>query len=200
MNFLNVFYLFVIYSFLGWVIETTFVSIKQKHPVNIGFLDGPFSPIYGFGALLIIFFVSPFQNNLFFLFIFSIITASILEYLTSFIFEKIFNVTWWNYSKEPLNLHGRICLEASLYWGLLSVLLLIFIHPKVIPLVTFFSHKVGLTGIVIFLIYFLIDATNTFQSLFKFKKNLNLNLDFNANLNKKITRLINSFPNLKPKN
>lgn len=200
MNFLNIFYLFVLYSFFGWVIETTYVSIKQKHLVNIGFLDGPFSPIYGFGAISIVLIVFPFQNNLLLFFSISLITASILEYLTSYLFEKIFNVNWWNYSKEPFNLHGRVCLEASLYWGFLSVLLLIFIHPKVFPFATYLSNNIGQIGITVFLIYFLIDATNTFQSLLKFKKGLVLDLNFGVNLNKKITRLINSFPNLKPKN
>lgn len=199
MTFLEIFYLFVFYSFFGWLSETIIVSIQQKHLANTGFLDGPFSPIYGFGALAIIFFVFPFRNNFPLFFIVSIIVASVIEYLTSYIFEKIFKVTWWNYDKEFLNINGRICLETSLYWGVLSVLLLSLVHPKIINLASFLSTHIGFYGLIIFSIYFIIDATNTFHSLFKFRKILSKNIEFNTQLNKKIVRLIDSFPNLSSK-
>ena len=199
MTFLEIFYLFVFYSFFGWLSETIIVSIQQKHFANTGFLDGPFSPIYGFGALAIIFLVFPFKNNLLLFFVMSIIISSVLEYLTSYFFEKIFKVSWWNYCQEYLNLNGRICLETSLYWGILSVVLLIFVHPFIFPASQFLSIHIGYYGFGFFLIYFLIDTTNTFHSLFKFRKIISKNIQFNTQLNKKIIRLINSFPNLSSK-
>jgi uncharacterized membrane protein len=196
MGFLFIFYSFVFYSFLGWLIETTFVSINQKRFVNIGFLDGPFSPIYGFGALFIIFLISPLKSNLPLFFIMSAVITSILEYLTSYFFEKIFKITWWNYSKEPFNLHGRICLGTFLSWGFLSTLVFVFIHPNITPFINFFSNRVGFLGFIIFLIYFIIDATNTFSSIFKLKKILIKSINFNIKNNKRITRIIKSFPNI----
>lgn len=200
MSLLDIFYLFIFYSFFGWVIETIFVSIKRRHFANIGFLDGPFSPIYGFGALIVIFFVFPFRDNPFLFFSLSIITTSILEYLTSFIFEKMFKITWWNYSQEPFNFHGRICLEASLYWGVLSMVVLTFVHPIVLLITQFISLKIGYIGIIIFIIYFIIDTTDTTISIFKLKKILTQPIKLKPDLNKRVTRLINSFPNLKPRN
>lgn len=199
MTFIEIFYLFIFYSFFGWLSETIIVSIQQKHLANTGFLDGPFSPLYGFGALAIIFLVFPFKNNLLLFFVMSMIIASVLEYLTSYIFEKIFKVSWWNYCREPFNLNGRICLETSLYWGILSVFLLIFVHPLVFPMSQLFSNHLGYYGLILFSIYFIIDATNTFHSLFKFRKILVSNLKFDALLSKKITRLLDSFPNLSSK-
>jgi len=197
MLFFDTFYLFIFYSLFGWCIETIYVSLKNGHFVNIGFLDGPFSPIYGFGALIIILFVSPFKFNFLVFFIMAIIITSFIEYLTSYFLEKIFKISWWNYSAEPFNLNGRICLGTSLCWGILSVLILTFIHPNIIFLMNFISQNIGFFGVVIFLIYFIIDATNTFSSLIKLKKIISQHLDIK--INPKITRLINSFPNFKSK-
>jgi len=199
MTFLNIFYSFILYSFLGWITETTFVSINRKQFVNMGFLDGPFSPIYGSGALAVILLVFPFRHNFFIFFTMSIVVASIIEYITSLFFEKIFNITWWDYSDKPLNIQGRICLEYSFYWGILSALVLTFIHPRIIPFVNFLSEYIGLIGIIIFAIYFIIDATDTFKDLLKLKKTISQKISRRIISNKKIYRLINSFPDFKSK-
>jgi uncharacterized membrane protein len=199
MTFLNFFYFFIFYSFLGWLVETLSCSIEQGHFVDRGFLDGPFCPIYGFGALAIILFVFPFHQHIFLFFITSIIVASIIEYFTSLFFEKLFKVTWWDYSNKPFNLQGRICLENSIYWGILSILVLTFIHPSIINLTNFLSNHLGLVGIIIFMIYFIIDATNTFHVLLEFKQIISKKISQNIHLHKKIARLTKSFPNFKPK-
>jgi len=199
MTFLNIFYFFILYSFLGWITETTFVSIGQKQFINMGFLDGPFSPIYGSGALAIILLIFPFHFNFFLFFIMSIIITSIIEFITSFFFEKFFNITWWDYSDKPFNIQGRICLEYSFYWGILSALVLTFIHPHVIPLVGFLSEYIGLIGVFIFMAYFIIDATDTFNDLLQFKKIISQKISRRIGLNKKITRLIKAFPNFSSK-
>ena len=171
MSFIDIFYIFIFYSFLGWALETTFVSLRQRRFSNTGLLDGPFSPIYGFGTLLIIFFVSPFQSNLLYFLTAAIIITSIFEYFSSLFFEKVFKINWWNYSKQPFNLHGRICLETSLYWGFLAILVLTFIHPKAQLLVAAIPHNLGYYGLVLLIFYFFIDISNSFQAIFKFKSN-----------------------------
>lgn len=188
MNFLNIFYSFVIYSFFGWLVETIFVSLKRKQFVNMGFLDGPLSPIYGFGALTLIFLVFPFRFNILLFFIISIILTSIIEYITSLFFEKTFHIVWWNYSKEPFNINGRVCLKNSLYWGLLSIITLLFIHPSIRPLIYFLSKNLNVFGIFLFIIFFLIDATDTFKNLLKLRKNHSIR-------NPKLLRLFKAFPN-----
>ena len=199
MTFINIFYLFIFYSFLGWITETTFVSINRKQFVNMGFLDGPFSPIYGSGALAIILLIFPFRHNFFLFFTMSIIVASIIEYITSLFFEKFFNITWWDYSDKPFNIQGRICLEYSFYWGILSALVLTFIHPRIIPFINFLSEYIGLIGIVIFAIYFIIDATDTLKNLLQLKKTISQKISRRIGFSKKIYRLINSFPDFKSK-
>ncbi|KUK10184.1 MAG: hypothetical protein XD50_1550 [Clostridia bacterium 41_269] len=118
--------LFVIYSFLGWTIETFFKSVRAKRFINSGFLSGPFCPVYGFGALLVLqsrqlvdgaaSIVDPTTRTVVSI-ILAIMGTSTLEYLTGMLLEKIFNRKWWDYSRERFNLQGRICLKYSVYWG-----------------------------------------------------------------------------------
>ena len=111
--------LFVIYSFLGWFYESFICSkIFQKKFINRGFLLGPYCPIYGTGAVLCnIVFSTPQDSNVFVIFISCAVGACIIEYITSYIMEKLFNTRWWDYSKLPFNLNGRICLYGALVFG-----------------------------------------------------------------------------------
>ena len=121
---------FFLYSLLGWIYETTLCSISQRKFVNRGFLNGPYCPIYGAGALLVILLFGK-MTNPFELFICSAVVTCALEYLTSYGMEKLFHAKWWDYSSRRFNLHGRICLEGAFVFGLLSVLVVQFLHPFV---------------------------------------------------------------------
>ena len=123
--FLNYFLLFIIYSFLGWLIEIIVCSISEKHFTPRGFLIGPYCPIYGFASIIMITLLNKYFNDPLIVFILSAIIASVLEYFTSYIMEKIFNARWWDYSDRKLNINGRICLENSVLsiGKLLSLLL-----------------------------------------------------------------------------
>ena len=101
--------LFITYSIIGWVIEEIDILILQKKVVNRGFLIGPYCPIYGFGSLFIILFLNKYLDDPIVLFFMTMISCGILEYLTSFIMEKIFKTRWWDYSDEKFNINGRIC-------------------------------------------------------------------------------------------
>ncbi|MDG3375083.1 hypothetical protein P5D95_26830, partial [Vibrio parahaemolyticus] len=116
-EFIRVVLLFFIYSFVGWLWETVYCSIKAKHFVYRGFLVGPITPIYGFGILGVLYFIEPFQSNLVLLYVLSTVLVTILEYLTSFGLEKLFHATWWDYHDVPLNINGRVALPVSLFWG-----------------------------------------------------------------------------------
>ena len=152
---------FTIYSFLGWVCESTYCSIGQKKLVNRGFLNGPFCPIYGFGALLVISILSPFVNNIPVLFIASIIVTSTLEYITSYVLEKIFHMSWWDYSTYKYNINGRVCLQNSLMFGLLSLFVMLVIHPAIDDFVASINTKVAFALSVLFATYFIVDTIIT---------------------------------------
>lgn len=129
----------IIYSFLGWLWETSFVSLKQGRFVNRGFIVGPFCTIYGCGAVMVYLILLPIQNNLLYLYIGGIIVPTILEYFTAVLMESIFHTSWWDYSDKKFNFQGRICLSASLGWGIFTVALFRVLHPVVCDFVALYT-------------------------------------------------------------
>ncbi len=126
----KLFLLFLIYSILGWVVEVVYVFIRTKRLENRGFFYMPIVPIYGFGALLIIYGLDSINNPIN-LFITAFILTTILEYFTSFIMEYLFDMHWWDYSDEFLNINGRVCLLNSSLFGLLSVFVISVLNPVI---------------------------------------------------------------------
>ncbi|WP_303863990.1 putative ABC transporter permease [Alkalibaculum bacchi] len=131
MDWTVIFLFWFIYSFLGWIVETLYCSIRQGSFADRGFLSGPICPIYGVGSIYVIFLVDPYVKTLGGLFLLSMVTTSILEYITSYIMEKLFAMRWWDYSERKFNINGRVCLENSIYFGILSILLINWIHPYI---------------------------------------------------------------------
>ena len=121
---------FLLYSFVGWVYESLLYTIKQKRFINRGFLNGPYCPIYGTGAVLNLLILGRITNP-FLLFFAGSFADCALEYLTSWGMEQLFHARWWDYRKYPFNLNGRICLYGALVFGAFSVLLVLVIHPLV---------------------------------------------------------------------
>ena len=101
------FILFIIYSFIGWLMEVTNCLWEKHRFINRGFLIGPICPIYGVGSVLLITLLTRYSDNLLRLFLHAIIICSLLEYFTSFIMEKIFHARWWDYSKKKYNLNDQ---------------------------------------------------------------------------------------------
>ena len=120
---------FLIYSILGWVMESVFRSVMEKRMINTGFLKGPICPIYGFGAIIMITILKNLENNIILLFITSLIILTAWEYIVGVLLEKIFHTKYWDYSDHKINFQGRICLSNSIYWGILGVVFVKFIHP-----------------------------------------------------------------------
>ena len=127
---------FIIYSFIGWLMEVVLKSKDEHKFVNRGFLIGPICPIYGFGVLLIILLVGNSKSDLLAVFLKSILVCSVLEYFTSYFMEKLFHARWWDYSKNKYNINGRICLETMLPFGILSTIVIYVVHPLVIKFVS----------------------------------------------------------------
>lgn len=120
---------FLWYSFLGWGIETAYCSLKARRFVYRGFLAGPICPIYGAGALMMILFLAPLQDYPVLLYLIACVVMSAWEYLVAWVLETTTHVKYWDYSHIPLNLHGRICLTVSLWWGVLANVALRLLHP-----------------------------------------------------------------------
>ena len=168
---------FIIYSFIGWLLESILKSFLQKKFVNSGFINGPFCPIYGFGAIIMYLFLDVFKNNYILLFVMSFIVLSIWEYVVGILLEKIFKTQYWDYSNNRFNIQGRVCLLNSIYWGILGVIFTLFLHPVVIDLVNKIPNNI-LTIIELILgAYLIIDivisiikATNLNIRLIKLEK------------------------------
>ena len=122
---------FFIYSFIGWVWGCCFVSVRKRRWVNRGFMYGPMLPIYGFGALAVLISTIRVRDSIPLIFLFGMVGATLLEYVTGAVMERLFNVKYWDYSNQKFNLNGYICLTSSLGWGLFSVLLVKFVHVPI---------------------------------------------------------------------
>lgn len=148
---------FIIYSFFGWVWETAYVSLKQGRYVNRGFINGPLCTIYGCGAIAVYLILQPFADNILLLFLGGIVVATILEYLTAVLMENIFHTSWWDYSDKHFNFQGRICLGASLGWGVFTVILFRILHPMVEDIVVLYPVYAGEVGVCVVAAVYLAD-------------------------------------------
>lgn len=126
---------FIIYSFLGWIMESIVRSVCEKKIINTGFLIGPFCPIYGIGAIILFLFLDKFENKILSLFFVAIIVLTTWEYIVGVLLEKLFNTKYWDYSEQKFNFQGRICLVNSICWGVLGVIFVEYIHPFIQSLI-----------------------------------------------------------------
>lgn len=163
MNLEVYFLVFIIYAILGWIVESIYASIKQKKFVNRGFLIGPWLPIYGWGALIMTTFLDKYMNDPLALFIMAIIVCSILEYITSYILEKVFKARWWDYSDLKYNINGRICLETMIPFGVLALLVMYIIDPFIMGVINSFSHTFLVIIAIILFILFSVDNIISFK-------------------------------------
>ncbi len=207
-TFLYYFFIFIIYTFLGWVLEVAFIFIKTKRFVNRGFLIGPACPIYGFGALIMMFYLTQYKDEPFTVFIMGAFICSTLEYITSYIMEKIFKARWWDYSDKKFNVNGRICLTYAFLFGLCGVIMICFTNPIIIYLLNLIPENIMVIISSSFLIIFITDVLVSFNIISKFKTTaLNIAKDSTEEINKKVIetiknkvlqkRIVKAFPSLK---
>lgn len=163
---------FMLYSFLGWICEVVYCSIPAKKIVNRGFLAGPYCPIYGFGALIILFLLHPFKVNPPLLFVFAVIATTLLEYVTSWAMEALFGIRWWDYSNKKYNLNGRIYMQNSLIFGALGVILTYLVHPLTLQLVLGISSEYKRVIASLLLAAVAIDLITTLNTLVKLNERL----------------------------
>ena len=151
---------FFIFSFLGYISEVLYCSIGERRFINRGFLKGPIIPIYGFGGLVILLFLSPLKDlklGYIYIFLSSMAVASVIEYIGSWLLERIFKVKLWDYSSHRFNIKGRVCLKNSMLFGLMGVLMVKYIEGPVYSFVTSFSISTQRIVSIILLSLFSID-------------------------------------------
>ncbi|MDD3402534.1 MAG: hypothetical protein PHQ72_04135 [Hespellia sp.] len=163
---------FFIYGILGWCTEVGYAGVKQGKFVNRGFLNGPICPIYGVGICIVVTLLTPLKDNLILLYITSTILVTILEGVTGYAMDKIFHNKWWDYSNQPLNIGGYVCLVFSLVWGVACVFVVDFIHPLIAMLVEHIPFIVLVIALVIFSIALFADLYVTSAAIFKLNKRL----------------------------
>lgn len=150
------FLLFMAYSCIGWCIEVLHGLYKRKKFSNRGFLIGPICPIYGCGATMLTLFFGTLEN-VFVIFAVSVVASAILEYVTSYIMEKLFRVRWWDYSNVPFNIRGRICLANLVYFGLFGIIIIRITNPILFGIIGAMSPVTRVIAAVIIFTVFLLD-------------------------------------------
>ena len=203
------FLLFITYSILGWIIEVVGKFIELKRFVNRGFLIGPWCSIYGFGAILITLLLQKFTFNIAVLFVMSILVCGILEYLTSYLMEKLFKARWWDYSDRRFNINGRICLETMVPFGLLGCLLMYVINPFISGIISNVPKNILNPIAIVLFILFVMDNIASYSIITKLHLHTNkIVMDNTEEITKKVReyvsnhskfgkRLMKSYPNLK---
>ena len=205
--------IFYFYSFIGWAQEVLQSVAKFKKFINRGFLIGPICPVYGFGSVMITFFLKKYIDQPFFVFLTAIFICCTLEYFTSYILEKLFKARWWDYSHMKFNINGRICLECGLGFGLGAMAILYVINPYIIDPI--FKHTdIELLTFITYIILTIqvIDTVVSFSFISKLK---NISNSIKSDNTEVITRevksmleastrpyrrLLESFPNMQINN
>lgn len=177
---------FIIYSFIGYIVETLFALINYNVlESRKSFLYGPFCAIYGLGAVIFILTLRYFNKNNYKLFFCGCLIGAITEYIISFLGEVLFDARWWDYSEKFLNINGRICLMYSIFWGILTLLLIKVINPKVDKLINFVKSKFNIntlkiivtTGSIFMIVNFIVSSIA--MNLFLMRMSVENDLDIN---------------------
>ena len=165
-------WLFFIYAFLGWCTEVSYAALKSGRFVNRGFLNGPVCPVYGCGAVIVLWVLEPLRGNLLLLFLGSVALTSLLEWLTGFVLERLFHQRWWDYSQEPFNLNGYICLRFSIAWGLACLFVVKLVHPSVLWCIRTIPHPVGVGLLILCSVTMAVDVAATVRTIARINRQL----------------------------
>lgn len=210
MRLTEMFLLFIIYAFLGWIVEIINNVVVFKKFVNRGFLIGPYCPIYGVGGLIATIFLTKYKESIIVLFVMSMFLFALLEYFTSYLMEKLFKARWWDYTDYRFNINGRICLETLIPFGLLGCFAIYVVNPIIFSIFNMTNIVfLRIIALVIFII-FIIDFTVSLKIINSFKDTAVkfLKKDNTEEITKKVKeillsksvwtkRLIESFPKVK---
>jgi uncharacterized membrane protein len=153
-------FIFFIYSFFGWLIEVCLKFIDFHRFVNRGFLVGPYCPVYGLGAVLIVTFTNGFSkkdHSRALIFLISLLLCGLVEYLVSYFLEKRYKARWWDYSTKPMNLNGRIWIGNLILFGLGGLFIVELMNPLIMPIFYRMNIKYRMIFAIVALVLMLLD-------------------------------------------
>ena len=179
----------IVYSFLGWMVESVYISILKKKIVNSGFLHGPFCLIYGIGALIMFLFLQGYKENPILIFCLGFVVLSIWEYAVGVFLEKVFKTKYWDYSNNKYNLQGRVCLLNSFFWGMLGILFIYFIHPFIQKQISGIDAKILIVLDITISIYLTIDCIISCVKVLKIEQTLQKIEELNTKIKEKVEEL-----------
>ena len=148
---------FILYSMLGWLVESIYMSFFNRKITNRGFGKGPFCPIYGFGAVIGYLMLRPMSGNLVAVYFAGAFLATTFEYIVGIGMIKLLGDLWWDYNEKPFNYKGIICLESTIAWGFYAVGIVAYLHGQVYRVIDMFSIEMGKRAIYIVLTIVVID-------------------------------------------
>lgn len=134
---------FIIYSMLGWLVESIYMSFCEKRIINRGFARGPFCPIYGFGGVLGYLILHPLEGKYFQLYLAGAVIATIFEYAVGKLMIAVFGELWWDYHEKPFNYKGIVCLESTIAWGFYAIIIIMFLNGKIMNFIDRYSYENG---------------------------------------------------------
>lgn len=209
-NFIFLFYYFISYSVLGWLVECLYCSFREKRMCfDRGFLIGPYCPIYGSCAVFMMLSLKRYLNDPIALFLFAMVLASLFEYFTSLIMEKIFKARWWDYTTMPFNINGRICLPMAVGFGFLGIFFMYFVHPFYSNITSSINYQFLTIITAILFVLFVFDCIVSFTVITKLRSSLlSLKGDSTYTIDKEVkkflkknsylvSRLLKVFPTVK---
>ena len=158
---------FCVYSILGWMVESIYMSVCNRKLTNRGFAKGPFCPIYGIGASGAYILFEPLRSYPVILYFTGAVTATVFEFLVAKLMLKLFGEVWWDYQEKPFNYQGIICLESTVAWGFYAVGIVYFLHRRVVGFIDLFPSETGITVISVILTVVLIDYIIQLMKAFK---------------------------------
>lgn len=180
---------FYVYCFLGWIWESGYVSARERKWTNRGFMHGPFLPIYGSGAIMILLATIPVKDNLLLIFFMGMIASTILEYFTGAAMERLFHVRYWDYSNQFCNLNGYICLKCSLAWGGFSILMVRFIHVPVERCILWIPDTLEEIIAFVLTLVFVADFALSFREAMDFRNMLESLTENNEEIRRLVKRM-----------
>lgn len=155
---------------MGWCFESLYVSVKTKKWVNRGFMKGPFLPIYGCGAVIILFSTIPVMSSPVFVYILSFISATVLELATGIVMEKLFKVKYWDYSGNFMNYKGYICIKSSITWGFMGMLVTYVINEPVARFIDSLNVWISAVIVAILTVIFVFDFIKSFKAAYDMRE------------------------------
>lgn len=188
---------FILFSIIGYIGEIIYCGLHKRKSGKA--LRGPWCPLYGLGGLTIFYVVNLFPKNIILIYVLGVIFASIVEYLTSYILEIIFHTRWWDYKEKKFNINGRICLQNSLLFGVLALILFYIYLPLKELILTKINQNTYTIIVIVLSIIILIDAIITILEAAELKRRLDL-IENHEKINKETlkSKLVKLKTNLNP--